>query len=220
MSSAITGVITGTQTVEEAFSQMFANIGKAFIDMATEMIAKALIMKALGILAGGAGGGGGGGGLPGLNMPTGIGDSYTSLLGFAEGGYPPVGQPSIVGEEGPELFVPGQPGMIVPNDMFEATRSALGGGGGGSAAFDENREAMNNVTTIERERKLERLLSSGAGSTEIRYNRVGSGDLPFVTEDNMLQATRIAAQEGARLGQARTLAALKNNPGTRRSVGI
>jgi hypothetical protein len=31
-------------------SEMFANIGKAFIDMATQMIAKALVMKALNIL--------------------------------------------------------------------------------------------------------------------------------------------------------------------------
>ena len=36
---------------------MFANIGRAFIDMATQMIAKALVMKALGILTGGGGGG-------------------------------------------------------------------------------------------------------------------------------------------------------------------
>ena len=47
MSNAITGLIDGTQTAQEAFSQMFKNIGKAFIDMATQMIAKALVMKAL-----------------------------------------------------------------------------------------------------------------------------------------------------------------------------
>jgi hypothetical protein len=35
---------------------------------------------------------------------------------FAEGGRPPVGQPSIVGERGPELFVPDQAGTIIPND--------------------------------------------------------------------------------------------------------
>ena len=58
MSSAISGIIDGTQTAEEAFANMFKNIGKAFIDMATEMIAKALIMKALGILLPGAGGNG------------------------------------------------------------------------------------------------------------------------------------------------------------------
>ena len=41
---------------------------------------------------------------------------------FAEGGRPPVGKASIVGERGPELFVPKVAGTIVPND-------AMGGGG-------------------------------------------------------------------------------------------
>ena len=54
------GIIDGTMTAEEAFATMFKNIGKAFTDMATQMIAKALVMKALGILFPGAGGGGGG----------------------------------------------------------------------------------------------------------------------------------------------------------------
>ena len=54
------------------------------------------------------------------------GDSVTGglfkFLGFANGGRPPVGKPSIVGEKGPELFVPRSSGTIVPNNK-------LGGGG-------------------------------------------------------------------------------------------
>ena len=34
---------------------------------------------------------------------------------FANGGRPPVGRPSVVGERGPELFVPRTAGTIVPN---------------------------------------------------------------------------------------------------------
>ena len=41
MSNAITGVIDGTDR-RRSLRDMFANIGKAFIDMATQMIAKAL----------------------------------------------------------------------------------------------------------------------------------------------------------------------------------
>tara|TARA_Y100000310_G_scaffold327217_1_gene393218 strand:- start:1377 stop:3698 length:2322 start_codon:yes stop_codon:yes gene_type:complete len=37
---------------------------------------------------------------------------------FANGGRPPVGRPSIVGERGPELFVPDRAGTIVPNGGF------------------------------------------------------------------------------------------------------
>jgi hypothetical protein len=71
--------------------------------------------------AGGSGGGGimdsiGGG----LNKMFG---SVFSGLGFADGGRPPVGKASIVGENGPELFVPDGSGTIVPN-------SGLGGGSG------------------------------------------------------------------------------------------
>lgn len=40
---------------------------------------------------------------------------------FADGGRPPVGEVSVVGERGPELFVPDQPGTVVPNHQaFQA----------------------------------------------------------------------------------------------------
>jgi len=54
---------------------------------------------------------------------TGFGNLESiGVAGFADGGNPPVGRPSIVGERGPELFVPKSSGTIVPNN-------ALGGGG-------------------------------------------------------------------------------------------
>jgi phage-related minor tail protein len=37
------------------------------------------------------------------------------MPGFADGGDPPVGRPSIVGERGPEIFVPRTAGTIIPN---------------------------------------------------------------------------------------------------------
>lgn len=37
------------------------------------------------------------------------------LLGFADGGRPPMNKPSIIGENGPELFWPDTAGTIVPN---------------------------------------------------------------------------------------------------------
>ena len=40
------------------------------------------------------------------------------IRGFEKGGRPPVGQPSIVGEAGPELFVPDQAGTVVPNNQL------------------------------------------------------------------------------------------------------
>lgn len=40
---------------------------------------------------------------------------FRNLLHFEKGGRPPVGRPSIVGENGPELFIPGTSGQIIPN---------------------------------------------------------------------------------------------------------
>ena len=40
-----------------------------------------------------------------------------SMLGFADGGNPPVGVPSIVGERGPEIFVPKTAGTVLPNGV-------------------------------------------------------------------------------------------------------
>jgi hypothetical protein len=50
----------------------------------------------------------------------GIGGFIGGILGglFAEGGNPPVGKPSIVGEKGPELFVPRSAGTIIPNNQM------------------------------------------------------------------------------------------------------
>ncbi len=49
--------------------------------------------------------------------------NFGSLFGFADGGRPRAGVPAIVGERGPELFIPDRAGTIIPNH-------ALGGGGG------------------------------------------------------------------------------------------
>ena len=52
---------------------------------------------------------------------------------FANGGRPPVGKPSIVGERGAELFVPDRPGTIIPNHEL--------GGMGGSTNIVVNVDA-------------------------------------------------------------------------------
>lgn len=58
---------------------------------------------------------------------------------FAAGGDPPVGKVSLVGERGPELFVPRQAGTIIPNHQ-------LGGARGGDT-FNISVEGQVNVQT-------------------------------------------------------------------------
>ena len=53
------------------------------------------------------------------------GMEVSGSLGFANGGDPPVGQASWVGERGPELFVPKTAGTVIPNHQL----SGMMGGG-------------------------------------------------------------------------------------------
>ena len=94
--NGIAGLIKGTSTLGDLLN----NVADRFLDVALN---QALFGDILG--AGGKKGGG-----------------ILGFLGFANGGRPPVGKPSIVGEKGPELFVPRSSGTIVPNNK-------LGGGG-------------------------------------------------------------------------------------------
>jgi len=61
----------------------------------------------------------------GLKQTFGIKNPATDLQGFASGGY--VDRPSIVGENGAELFIPRTPGTIIPNGSWQ---QMMGGGGG------------------------------------------------------------------------------------------
>jgi tape measure domain-containing protein len=59
-----------------------------------------------------------------LLKSTGFG-IFSNLPGFAAGGRPPVGKPSIVGERGPELFVPSTAGTIIPNSEMAGTTNNI-----------------------------------------------------------------------------------------------
>jgi hypothetical protein len=70
----------------------------------------------------------------GLGGATNFGSIFGKILGFADGGRPPVGRPSIVGERGPELFIPDTAGRIVSNANSGRIGSA-GGLSGGNVSF-------------------------------------------------------------------------------------
>lgn len=124
-SEALQNNIEEADALRDAFSstgavmfQSFHSLGDVahqFLQQIIAMIVQFEIMKPLvedlfgkhGTTLGGSLGGGGGI----LGLIGGIG----SLLGFAGGGDPPVGRASIVGERGPELFVPRVTGTIIPN---------------------------------------------------------------------------------------------------------
>jgi hypothetical protein len=92
----------------ESFGDFLKNIAKDIEEIAL----KALLLKPLEDFF--SGGKSGTGGIAGF-----LGHLFSGL-GFAGGGNPPVDQISLVGENGPELFMPSSAGTIIPN-------SSLGG---------------------------------------------------------------------------------------------
>jgi phage-related minor tail protein len=65
------------------------------------------------------------------------------LFGLAKGGPAKAGQPYIVGEEGPELFIPKQSGTVIPNDKTMGIMGAGGPGiGGGGTTVTYNIQAV------------------------------------------------------------------------------
>jgi lambda family phage tail tape measure protein len=77
----------------------FSDFARSVIQDLIKIELKAQATKLLGAIGGGGG----------------IFSAIGSLFGFADGGSPPVNKPSIVGEKGPELFVPRTAGTVIPN---------------------------------------------------------------------------------------------------------
>ncbi len=88
--------IEGSKSLAESFSGILKQLGKIFLAR----------------------------GIGSFKNQDGTGGS--GLLGmFANGGRPPVGRPSIVGERGPELFVPDRAGTIIPNNQLGGSTSVV-----------------------------------------------------------------------------------------------
>jgi len=232
MSNAITGLIQGTMTAQEAFSQMFKNIGAAFIEMSTQMIAKALVMKVLGILGGGISGGGGigasnfsgafgGGSSVGFN-PAAFGGG----LSFAGGGYTGSGARSggVDGQGGfPAILHPQETVIDHTQDALAQARKALSGRGAESetSVFNENKDALTAISRNIETRVIEVSQNNLAPvMVEYRGPTLSFNGDDYLPKDAAVAIIEEASQRGARLGQQRTMGLLKNNPAARRTIGI
>ena len=139
---AIEETTDATGKLSEAFKQVGDNIATGVSDALTDAIlqTKSLADAARGLLQGIARD------LLRLGINTFLsstfGGIFSSLPTFAAGGRPPVGRPSIVGERGPELFVPSTAGTIIPNDKMGGVTNNIvvnvDVDGGASVDADEN----------------------------------------------------------------------------------
>jgi len=88
----------------------------------------------------------------------------TSKYGkFADGGRPPVGRASIVGEKGPELFMPDRAGTIIPNHALGSTNIVVNVDASGSSVEGDEQQG----------RELGRLISVAVQSEIVQQKRPG-----------------------------------------------
>ena len=94
-----------------------------------------------------------------------FGGDFFSGLSFANGGSPPVGKASLVGERGPELFVPSTAGTIVPNSQI----------GSSSTNIVVNVDATNTDVTGDggQSEELGRMLAAAVQSELVNQQRPG-----------------------------------------------
>ena len=97
---SISAAVDGTKTLGEVAANTLRNISKMFLDLGINMAL--------------------------FGVPTGVGkkDSgglLSGIFGRANGGAVGANRPYMVGERGPELFVPGAQGNIVPNNAMGST---------------------------------------------------------------------------------------------------
>ena len=206
MAGAVEALVTGSKTVQEVLSEMFAQIGRAFINMAAEIIAKQLVMIALqGILKALGGASGGTETNSQFMERTGnldlVGDSYKNLPKFAEGGYVTGPTNAIVGEGGQsEYVIPSSKmnGAMARWNAGVRGKTVIDGPGGASGAG----VASNNAVPTFR---LETTVING---------------VEYATVDQVRAMGATASKNGAAMGEARTMRKLQMSPGARRKVGL
>ena len=100
-----------------------------------------------------------------LLKSTGFG-IFSNLTGFANGGRPPVGRASIVGEKGPELFVPSSAGTIIPNNQ-------IGGGVTNNIVVNVDASGSNVEGNEQQSRELGLVLSTAIQAEIVQQKRPG-----------------------------------------------
>ena len=140
ISDALVDVLMQTQSISQAVNALLNDMARQFLRLGINTF----LFSAFG-------------GETGLfkNLPT-----------FAAGGRPPVGKASIVGERGPELFVPSSAGTIIPNDR-------IGGGVTNNIVVNVDASGSNVEGNEQQSRELGLVLSTAIQAQLIQEKRPG-----------------------------------------------
>ncbi len=212
-STAFTDVITGAKSAQQALSEVFKKIADAFIETATQIIAKQIALITFQTILNALGGGGGfsfggagpvsgasvfGSGQAAFNPAAFGGGSF-----FAEGGFVTGPTNAIIGEGG-------QPEYVIPASKMNAAMSRYSRGVRGDAVI-----AGDSGST--------QAAAVSAGPMEpidVRYSVERINSVEYVTNDQFQRGLAQAAQQGAAQGERRALRTLSNSPANRRRIGL
>jgi len=173
---AIDGLIDGTADWNNILRDTLSQLGSFFLNLGLNQ------------LAGPAGSGG-----------------ILSFLGFgtrANGGPVNANQPYIVGERGPELFVPFQQGSITSNEAMQQASMA-------QLPFTRNAESISQATQTAQ-------AMQSAGPINVKYESTVINGVEYVSAEQH----RKGMAEAAERGRALTLQTLQNSVRTRSKVGL
>jgi hypothetical protein len=169
------GIISGSMTAKEALASFFTSVADMFLDMAAQIIAKMIQMAILNaivsLLPGSSGGGLGSSqfkpGAPAQMVPSlpNVPDYSGAFKPRANGGPVSSGQTYMVGERGPELFVPGRSGTIVANDKM--------GGGSTNVVVNVDAKGSSVEGNEQSANQLGRVISAAVQSELIKQQRPG-----------------------------------------------
>ena len=218
---AIDGAITGAKSLQESLADILKDIGKMLISFGIKSLLGGIDIGGTKVFGGGKAAGG----------PVSGNSTY------------------MVGEKGPELFVPSAAGTIIPADATAAmARYQRQGGGddnepdpvaamaryqrqdGGIGNMGSNRNTTNNANST---------TNNGYDNNSDTVNNIQTSPSPvlalsfettrflgqdYVSTDQlqaaMLATEKRAAASGAKAGAAQVASQMRNSPGYRRQVGL
>ena len=142
------------------------------------------------------------------------------IPGFADGGLAPANKPALVGEKGPEIIVPAQPQMVIPNDPFKDAAAAITSPAGTTAdPFAATEAVMGSAAQVMQSEAAERQASAMAQASDggaIKFETYSVGGMDVVTKAEAMEIGR----QAAKTARARVFGELKNSPSRRGGIGL
>ena len=162
-------------------------------------------------------------GTEGQQIQNDFGNFFRGAVGGrADGGPVNEGLSYIVGENGPELFVPGKSGTIVNNDDFADAAAAMAGASG---AFAESSEAMqmamatrsaNTAAAAEASAMQTAETYFASGKSTVSFDTYRVGEMDVVTREDAMKI----GMESAKKAEANVYKGLRNMPAIRGRSGV